>query len=47
MVSGIGNGLNENKLCRTLLQPSVLRSVHVGGEMHSYWHVTVGLSAGQ
>ena len=28
-----------------LLQLGVLRSVHVGGEMHSYWHVTVGLSA--
>ena len=46
MVSDVGIGLSESKLCRTLSQSGVLRSVRAGGEMHSYWHVTVGLSAG-
>ena len=36
MVSDIGNGVNGNKskLCHTLLQLGVLRSVRAGGVLH-------------
>ena len=49
MVSDIGNGVNGNKskLCHTLVQLGVLRSVRAGGVLHCHWNVTFGLHAGQ
>jgi len=49
VVSDIGTGVNGNKskLCHTLVQLGVSRSVRAGGELHCYWNVTFGLSAGQ
>ena len=49
MVSDIGNGVNGNKskLCHTLVQLGVLRSVSAGGVLHCYWNVAFGLSVGQ